>query len=133
MLLTGEIKVLKEKPVTVPLCPPQMYMGLTGMDSRHPQTGRQLITLAMAQPIYKFHQHISIMGSPINIRSQQDVFSFNICSTLHVKQTYPCLREVGHSLILTDQISPNTALGLTFVEESLNCAAAHNYEHMLST
>jgi hypothetical protein len=34
MILTGEIEVLREKPVTVPLCPPQISHGLSWVRTR---------------------------------------------------------------------------------------------------
>jgi hypothetical protein len=51
MVLTGEMKELGEKPVPVPLCPPQTPHGLTQVQTRASMVrGWRLTASAMAQP-----------------------------------------------------------------------------------
>ena len=52
MILTGDTEVLREKPVTVPLCPPQMSHGLAWDRTRASAVkGKQLTACAMALPL----------------------------------------------------------------------------------
>jgi hypothetical protein len=56
-ILTGETEELREKPVPVPLCPPQISHGLTQARTRASAVrGRWLTTWAMAWP--KCHLHL---------------------------------------------------------------------------
>jgi hypothetical protein len=53
MKLTGENRQLGEKPVPVPLCPPQTPRGLTRDRTRASAVeGRRLTASAMARPIF---------------------------------------------------------------------------------
>ena len=52
MVLVGETEVVREEPVTVPLCPPQMSHGLVWDRTRASAVkGKQLIAWAMAVPL----------------------------------------------------------------------------------
>jgi len=52
MIVTGETEVLRENPVTVPLCPPQMSRGLAWDRTRTSAVkGKQLTACAMALPL----------------------------------------------------------------------------------
>jgi hypothetical protein len=52
MILIGETEVLREKPVTVPVCPQQMSHGLAWDSTRASAVkGKQLTAGAMALPL----------------------------------------------------------------------------------
>jgi hypothetical protein len=53
MILTGEIEELVQKPVPVPLCPPQIPHGLTRVQTQtFAVRGWQLTARAMAWPVW---------------------------------------------------------------------------------
>jgi hypothetical protein len=93
MTLTGETEVLGDKPVLVPLCPPQIPKGMVWNRTRaFAGTGRQLTLFIVKRWVYKELEGVRkwyILGTSFRSFGMHERLYIHDCSAVHT-EILPC-------------------------------------------